>query len=86
MEEFYKKCEYDIRVYKTPDMKYSKQIISGNNKIGICVGLSSLLQSCIENKVITEEELQTMVNTIAEVRKTGVRNKVLFSNWREEDE
>lgn len=86
MEELYKNCEYNIQVYKTKDMKYSKQIITGNSKIGICVGLSSLLQSCIENKLITEKELQEMVNTIAEVRKTGVKNRVIFSNWEAENE
>lgn len=86
MRNFYKNCEYDIQVYKTKDMKHSKQIITGNSKIGICVGLSSLLQSCIESKLITEKELQEMVDTIAEARKTGVKNRVIFSNWEAENE
>lgn len=79
-EKFYNDCEYDIRVYKTKDMKNSKQIMSSNNKLGILTGVASFLQSCLDTELMTEEELQQTLNMVFEVRKTGVRNKVIYNN------
>ena len=83
IEKFYNDCEYDIRVYKTKDMKTSKQIMTGNNKLGILTGVASFLQSCLDTELMTPEELQETVNMVFEVRKTGARNKVIYNNLNE---
>ncbi len=82
-EQFYKDCEFDIRIYKTKDMKYSKQIMTGNNKIGILTGIASLLQSCLDTKLMTTNELLETVNMVFEARKNGARNKVIYNSFEE---
>ena len=82
MEEFYKDCEYDIRVYKTKDMEYSKQIMTGNNKLGILTGIASFLQSCLDTKLMTPDELLETINMVFEARKNGAKNKVIYNNLK----
>ena len=83
-EKFYDDCEYDIRIYKTKDMKYSKQIITGNNKLGILTGVASFLQSCLDAKLMTPDEMLETVNMVFEARRNGARNKVIYNNITEE--
>ena len=85
MEEFYKDCEYDIRIYKTKDMESSKQIITGNSKLGIITGISSFLQSCLDSNLMTPDELQEIVNMVFKVRKKGARNKVIYNSLEMND-
>ena len=85
MEEFYKDCEFDIRIYKTKDMESSKQIITGNSKLGIITGISSFLQSCLDSNLMTPDELQEIVNMVFKVRKKGARNKVVYNSFERND-
>ena len=85
MEEFYKDYEYDIRIYKTKDMESSKQIITGNSKLGIITGISSFLQSCLDSNFMTPDELQEIVNMVFKVRKKGARNKVVYNSFERND-
>jgi hypothetical protein len=86
IEQFYKDCEFDIRIYKTKNMKNSKQIMTGNHKIGILTGVASLLQSCLDSKLMTPDELLETVNMVFEVRKTGARNKVIYNSFDKKGE
>lgn len=79
IKEFYDDCEYDIRVYKTKKMKNSKQIITGNSKIGILAGIGSLLQSTLDANLLTENELKDLVKMVLEARKNGARNRVIYN-------
>lgn len=83
IKEFYDDCEYDIRVYKTKEMKNSKQIMTGNSKIGILTGIGSLLQSTLDTKLLTENELKDLVETVLEAKKNGARNRVIYNNLEE---
>lgn len=83
MKEFYGNCEYDIRVYKTKEMKNSKQIMTGNSKIGILTGICSLLQSTLDTKLLTENELKDLVETVLEAKKNGARNRVIYNSLEE---
>lgn len=82
-EQFYKDCDFDIRVFKTKEMSVSQQIITGNDKLGILTGIASLLQSCLDSKLMTPDELLETVNMAFEVRKTGARNKVIYNSFEE---
>lgn len=82
IKEFYDNCEYDIRVYKTKEMKNSKQIMTGNSKIGILTGICSLLQSTLDTKLLTENELKDLVKTVLEAKKNGARNRVIYNNLK----
>ena len=84
-KDFYKNCQYDIRVYKTKNMDCSRHVMSGDNKLCILAGISSFLQSCLDTNVMSTEELKAMIDMVIEVRKTGARNKVIY-NGLEEDE
>lgn len=83
IKEFYDNSEYDIRVYKTKEMKNSKQIMTGNSKIGILAGIGSLLQSTLDANLLTENELKDLVKMVLEARKNGVRNKVIYNSLEE---
>lgn len=79
-KEFYYDCEYDIHVYKTKDMKNSRHEISGTHKLALITGVCSFLQSCLDANILTPEELDEVIYAVKEVRKTGMKNKVVFSN------
>lgn len=83
IKELYDNCEYDIRVYKTKEMKNSKQMMTGNSKIGILTGISSLLQSTLDTKLLTENELKDLVKMVLEARKNGARNKIIYNSFEE---
>ena len=83
IKELYDICEYDIRVYKTKEMKNSKQIMTGNSKMGILTGVSSLLQSTLDTKLLTENELKDLVKMALEARKNGARNTVTYKSFKE---
>lgn len=85
MEEFYKNCTFEIRVYKTKDMEYSNQVITGDNKLCILTGIASLLQSCLDTKLMTQEELKETVKMVITARKTGARNKVIYNSFERDD-
>lgn len=80
MEEFYKECEFEIRVYKTKDMQFSKQIITGNCREGILTGIASLLLSTLDTKLMIEADLKDMVKFVLERRKEGARNNVIYNS------
>lgn len=84
-KEIYENCDFDIRVFKTKEMSVSQQIITGNDKLGILTGIASLLQSCLDSKLMTPDELLETVNMVFEVRKTGARNKVIYNSFEEGD-
>lgn len=83
IKEFYDDCEYDIRVYKIKEMKNSKQMMTGNSKIGILTGICSLLQSTLDTKLLTENELKDLVETVLEAKRNGARNRVIYNNLEE---
>lgn len=84
IKELYDNCEYDIRVYKTKKMKNSKQMMAGDSKISILTGISSLLQSTLDAKLLTENELKDLVKIVLEAKKNGVRNKIIYNSFEEE--
>lgn len=83
IKEFYDDCEYDIRVYKTKEMKNSKQIMTGNSKIGILAGIASFIQSTLDTNLLNENELKDLVKMVLEARKNGARNKVIYNSFEE---
>ena len=83
IKEFYDDCEYDIRVYKTKEMKNSKQIMTGNSKIGILAGIASFIQSTLDTNLLSENELKDLVKMVLEARKNGARNKVIYNSFEE---
>lgn len=83
IKEFYDDCEYDIRVYKTKEMKNSKQIMTGNSKIGILAGIASFIQSTLDTNLLSENELKDLVKMVLEARKNDVRNKVIYNSFEE---
>mgnify|MGYP006934541408 CR=1 FL=1 len=64
-------------------MKNSKQIMAGNSKMGILTGICSLLQSTLDAKLLTENELKDLVKTVLEAKKNGARNRVIYNNLEE---
>lgn len=83
IKEFYDDCEYDIRVYKTKEMRNSKQIMTGNSKIGILAGIASFIQSTLDTNLLSENELKDLVKMVLEARKNGARNKVIYNSFEE---
>lgn len=84
IKEIYDNCEYDIRVYKTKEMKNSKQMMAGDSKISILTGICSLLQSTLDTKLLTENELKDLIKIVLEAKKNGVRNKIIYNSFEEE--
>ena len=56
-----KTYDVDIRVYRKPGMGNSVQTIIGN-KISIYVGVASLLETLVDKKVFTIEELKKNIS------------------------
>lgn len=83
IKEFYDDCEYDIRVYKTKEMKNSKQIMTGNSKMGILTGIASFIQSTLDTNLLSENELKDLVETVLEAKRNGARNRVIYNNLEE---
>ena len=84
VEDIYKGFDYEIRIYKTKDMECSKQVITGNNILGLKVGVASFLTSCLDTKIVTEKELQDMVKVVLKARKKGIKNRVIYNSLEEE--
>ena len=83
--EYYKNSEYDIHIYKRKGMENSKQIISGTDRLTMVAGVSSFIQSCLDTGLISSfEELDMIIDSVKAARKTGIRNKVVYSNLDKE--
>ena len=57
----------DIHIWRHPGMGNSIQTIAGN-KLSIMTATSSYLQTLLDKKVITEQDLDDMIQMIKEVR------------------
>ena len=84
MINLYDDVEFEIRILKTKDMPCSQQKFESNSKLGLHVGIMSVLQSALDAGIMTEDDLKLAVETVLETRKKGARNKVIYKNMPED--